>query len=169
MFRRTFLVVLAMFLLSGTFAFAQEDIHKHLSCPLCGMDRAKFSHSRMLIEYEDGTSFGACSLHCAAVELATNIDKTPKMICVGDYYSKQLIDAEKAVWVIGGSKSGVMTKRAKWAFEKRADADKFIAENGGAIISFDQAIKAAYEDMYQDTKMIREKRKMMKMNKMQSK
>ena len=87
------------------------------------------------------------------------------MIWVGDYYSKQLIDAEKAVWIIGGSKSGVMTKRAKWAFEKKEDADKFVAENGGAFISFDQAIKSAYEDMYQDTKMIRDKRKMMKMEK----
>jgi nitrous oxide reductase accessory protein NosL len=103
-------VVLAVFLLSGTLAFAQEDIHKHPSCPLCGMDRAKFSQSRMLIEYEDGTSFGACSLHCAAVELATNVDKTPKMIWVADYNSKRLIDAEKAVWIIGGSKSGVMTR-----------------------------------------------------------
>ena len=169
MMRKMCFVVIAMFLLTGTFAFAQEDIHNHPSCPLCGMDRAKFSHGRMLIEYDDGTSFGACSLHCAAVELAVNIDKTPKMIWVADYDTKQLIDAEKAVWVIGGSKSGVMTKRAKWAFEKKADADKFIAENGGAIVTFDQAIRSAYEDMYQDTKMIRDKRKMMKMNKMQSK
>lgn len=38
---------------------------------------------------------------------------------VGDYNTKRLIDAEKAVWVIGGGKQGVMTKRAKWAFEKR--------------------------------------------------
>ena len=28
---------------------------------------------------------------------------------------------------------------------------------------FDEALKSAYEDMYQDTKMIREKRKMKKM------
>ncbi len=33
---------------------------------------------------------------------------------------------------------------------------------GAPSRSFDEAIKAAYEDMYQDTKMIREKRKMMK-------
>ena len=25
---------------------------------------------------------------------------------------------------------GVMTRRAKWAFEKKGDAEKFIAENG---------------------------------------
>ena len=32
---------------------------------------------------------------------------------------------------------------------------------------FDDAMKAAYEDMYSDTKMIRDKRKMMKMKKME--
>ena len=61
---------------------------------------------------------------------------------------------------------GVMTKQAKWAFENKADADKFIEDNGGAIASFDNAMKASYEDMYQDTKMIREKRKMKRMKKM---
>jgi nitrous oxide reductase accessory protein NosL len=82
---------------------------------------------------------------------------------VGDFKTKKLIDAEKAFWVIGGSKPGVMTKRAKWAFESKADADAFIKENGGKPASFDEAIKASYEDMYADTKMIRDKRKMMKM------
>ena len=35
--------------------------------------------------------------------------------------------------------------------------------NGGSLATFDDAIKAAYEDMYADTKMIRERRKMKKM------
>lgn len=169
MLRKLLFMTLAVLLLSGTAVFAENDTQKHPSCPMCGMDRAQFSHSRMLIEYDDGTSFGACSLHCAAVELATKLDKTPTAILVGDYYSQKLVDAEKAVWVIGGSRSGVMTKRPKWAFGKKADAEKFISENGGAVIDFDKAIKSAYEDMYLDTKMIREKRKMMKMKKMQVK
>jgi hypothetical protein len=163
MIKKCLLFTLAVLLVMGTVAFAHEDTQKHQSCPLCGMDREKFAHSRILIEYEDGTAFGACSLRCAAVELAIQTDKMPKMIGVGDYNTKNLIDAEKAYWVVGGSKSGVMTKRAKWAFEKKTDAGKFIAENGGSLITFDQAIKSAYEDMYLDTKMIREKRKMMKM------
>jgi copper chaperone NosL len=129
------------------------------------MDRQQFAHSRMLIAYEDGTEVGLCSLHCAAVELSLKLDKTPKMILVGDYGAKNLIDAEKATWVIGGSKPGVMTKSGKWAFEKKGDAEAFVSGNGGSIASFDQAIKAAYEDMYADTKMIRDKRKMMKMQK----
>lgn len=139
------------------------DVGKHPSCPYCGMDRERFGYSRMLIEYDDGSTAGLCSLHCACIELALHIDKTPKAIWVGDYNTKRLVDAEKATWVIGGSKSGVMTRRAKWAFEKKEDAEIFIKENGGNIASFEEAIKAAYEDMYADTKMIRERRKMRRM------
>ena len=102
-----------MFTASLLFAQAQEDIQKQPSCKYCGMDRAKFAHSRMLVEYDDGTAVGTCSIHCLAVDLALNIDKTPKNIQTGDYGTKNLVDAEKAFWVVGGSKMGVMTKRAK--------------------------------------------------------
>ena len=158
-------LVVVLVLFSGIFVFAQaqEDIQKHPSCKYCGMNRQQFAHSRVLIEYDDETTVGTCSIHCAAVDLAINIDKTPKTIQAGDYNSKALIDAEKASWVIGGSKMGVMTKRAKWAFEKKEDAEKFIKENGGENATFDIVMKAAYEDMYADTNMIRERRKMMKM------
>jgi nitrous oxide reductase accessory protein NosL len=62
--------------------------------------------------------------HCAAIDLAINIDKTPKTIWVGNCSIKQLIEAEKALWVIDRKKVGVMTQRAKWAFEKKEDEDK---------------------------------------------
>jgi len=144
-------------------AFAQDDIKKHASCRYCGMDREKFAHSRIYIEYDDGTTEGTCSLHCAAIDLAINIDKTPKTIWVGDYGTKRLIDVENAFWVIGGKKMGVMTKRAKWAFGKKESAEEFIRENGGKPAAFEEAMGAAYEDMYQDTKMVREMRKMKRM------
>ncbi len=53
-----------------------------------------------------------------------------------------------------------MSKRAKWAFEDKTDAEAFVRENSGVMTTFDEAVKSAYEDMYQDSKMIREKRKM---------
>jgi copper chaperone NosL len=134
------------------------DIQKYPSCKYCGMDRQKFASSRMLIEYEDGSGFGSCSIHCLAVDLAQSIDKTPKVIQVADFNSKNLLEAEKAHWVIGGRKPGVMTKQAKWAFEKDKDAQAFIKENEGKPASFDEAMKATYEDMYADTKMIRDRR-----------
>lgn len=155
-------LLVALFAVTLT-VFAQgDDIKQSPSCKYCGMDREKFGHSRMLIDYDDGTSVGTCSIHCAAVDLALNIDKTPKALMIGDAQTKKLVDAEKAAWVIGGSKMGVMTRRAKWAFEMKEDAEKFIKENGGELSSFDEAIKLAYEDMYQDTKMIRERRAMKK-------
>ena len=154
---------LCMFTDSPLFAQAQEDIQEHPSCKYCGMNREQFSHSRMLVEYDDGTAVGTCSIKCLAVDLALNIDKTPKAVQVGDYAARNLIDAEKAFWVVGGSKMGVMTRRAKWAFAKKDDAEKFTKENGGTMATFDEAMKGAYEDMYSDTKMIRERRKMRKM------
>jgi len=164
-----YLIAIALCLCLTGVVLAQEDIKKHPSCKYCGMDREKFAHSRIYIEFEDGSTEGMCSLHCAAVDLAVHIDKTPKTIWVGDYNTKTLVDAEKGSWVVGGNKMGVMTKRAKWAFAKKEDAEKFKAENGGDLATLDQAIKAAYEDMYQDTKMIREKRKMMKKKPMEHK
>ena len=50
----------------GTFALAQQDVDKHLSCKYCGMDRKMFAHSRMFLVYEDGSELGTCSLHCVA-------------------------------------------------------------------------------------------------------
>ena len=152
--------LLVLLMLAGMAAWAQvaEDIPKYPDCKYCGMDRQKFAHSRMLIEYSDGSGLGSCSIHCAAVDLAQNIDKDPKSIKVADYQNKTLIDAEKAYWVIGGNKPGVMTNRAKWAFADQKAAEAFVKENGGQLASFDDAMKATYEDMYADTKMIRERR-----------
>jgi len=139
-------------------AAADADTAKHPSCRICGMDREKWNFSRVYLEYDDGSTEGACSIHCAAVDLAVNLDKSPKTVWVADYATKQLIDAEKAVWVIGGKKPGVMTKRAKWAFADQAAAEAFVKENEGAVAAFDEVMKGAYQDMYEDTKMIRERR-----------
>jgi nitrous oxide reductase accessory protein NosL len=78
------------------------------------------------------------------------------LIEVGDYQTRELINAQAAWWVIGGSKSGVMTNRAKWAFEARRDALAFIDRHGGQIADFDAAMKAAYEDMYEDMRTLKE-------------
>lgn len=159
------LVVLCSLVLLALPGWAQQqqDIQRFPSCKYCGMNRDMFAHSRMLVTYDDGSETALCSLHCLAVDLALNIDKTPMQIMVGDVGTKTLLDAEKAYWAIGGDKPGVMSKRAKWAFERVADRDAFVKEHGAQPATFDQAMKAAYEDMYADTKMIRDKRKMKKM------
>ena len=64
--------------------------------------------------------------------------------------------------MVGGRKPGVMTANAKWAIEERSAAEKFIKGNGGVLAIFDDAMKAAYLDLYQGTKQIRERPKMKK-------
>lgn len=163
--RMVLCTIVAVFCLSlGSALWALEnDVKEIRACKYCGMNRETFAHSRMLTDYSDGTKEGVCSLHCTAVDLALNLDKSPKTMQVGDYRTKQLIDAEKAFWVIGGSKPGVMTKNAKWAFAEKAGAEAFQRENGGRLATFDEALETAYKDLAEDTKMIRERRKMRNM------
>jgi copper chaperone NosL len=155
--KRTGVIVSVVFLIVALAAYAQEDIKKAPSCKYCGMDRDKFTHSRASLEYEDGTVVSVCSLHCAAVGLSMNAEKTPKAIWAAEYNTKRLIDAQKASWVVGGKKPGVMSRRAKFAFEKREDAEKYVKENGGMVAPFDAALKYAFADMYADLNMVREK------------
>lgn len=161
--KRRFAVVMLVVLLAVGAAWAGEmmqDVKANPSCKYCGMDREKFAHSRMLIEYEGGKASATCSLHCAALDLAVSMDSMPSDIRVADYNTKELISAEDAVWVMGGKAPGVMTMRAKWAFKDEASAKAFVAANGGEIVPFDEAVSAAYEDMDKDTMMIRSKRAM---------
>jgi copper chaperone NosL len=131
-------------------------------CPICGMDLEKFAFSKIRLEYDNAKPVDYCSIHCAAVAMSVNLDAVPSAIMAADMNTKTLADADKASWVIGGKRPGVMTARAKWAFARKTDAESFIAENGGDPASFDQALQAAYADMYADLQMIRKKRKEMR-------
>lgn len=162
MIRLVIPVIVTVTLLTPLCLYSGNDISESPNCPICGMSRNKFAHSRMLIRYQDGSVFGTCSLHCTALELAYRPGKIPVKIEVGAYDTKKLINAEQAVWVLGGDKLGVMTTNAKWAFADRNTAHNFIKHNGGKIVDFETALAAAYADMYQDTRMIRQKRQQKK-------
>jgi len=113
------------------------------TCHICGMDISAQSKSRMTIVYEDGSTVELCSVRCASEEMKQNSGNRIRSIMVADYTTEEMVDAKTATWVIGGSKPGVMTPVAKWAFAKKEDADKFISENGGQSAAFDEVIKAA--------------------------
>ena len=148
--RATHAVLLAAsaLLLLGAAALP-HDIKKHPECVYCGMDRDRFSASRMLVEYDDGKAVPTCSIHCTAIDLALNPRKGVKASLVGDYDTRVLLDAEKAFWVVGGDRRGVMSIRGKWAFGDRKAAERFVKEHGGAIATYDDAMKATFEDMYE--------------------
>lgn len=136
-------IVLSLFAVSS---FADADINQHRGCSHCGMDRKAFGYSRMLVEYKGGKSVGTCSLHCVVTELNSNNSEGVVSIKVADRNTRRLIDAEKAVWTIGGSKRGVMTERAKWAFATREAAQKFVTAFGGTITTWSEALTAARKD-----------------------
>ncbi len=137
----------AMAVLGPGTGLAQEDIDRHRDCAGCGMDRKAYGYSRMLIRFGDGSEVGVCSLRCAVVELDRNPRREPAALEVADRDTRRLIDAQTAVWVVGGRKPGVMTKLPKWAFATAAGAEKFVKANGGAVVPFAKAVAAAREEL----------------------
>jgi nitrous oxide reductase accessory protein NosL len=140
----------------------ENDIEKFPKCPYCGMDRKQYHHARMLIQYSDDLPDGTCSLHCASISLAVNIDREPKAIWVGDNAPgteiKPLVEVDKAIFLIGSQIKGVMTKRSKVAYGNEDAAKAAMAANGGELGNFDKALLAAYTDMSQDASMVRKNR-----------
>ncbi len=139
-------IALVLVLSLSTLCLAADKVEAPDSCKQCGMDRTKFAHSRMIVTYTDGSSTGTCSINCVVTEMKES-KKEVKSFQAADYNSRKLTDAKNATWVIGGSKKGVMTKTAKWAFAEKADAAAFIKANGGKLATFDEALTAAEKDV----------------------
>jgi nitrous oxide reductase accessory protein NosL len=140
------LICLVLVSMSAVNARAHADITAIRECTNCGMDRKVYGYSRMLINFADGSQVGVCSLHCAVIKLGEHKNKKVKSLLVADRDSHQLLAADKAHWVIGGKKRGVMTQRPKWAFATAAAARAFVGSQGGKIVSWDEALAAARED-----------------------
>lgn len=138
-------IALALVVMSVTICLASDKVEAPDSCTRCGMNRTQFAHSRMVVTYQDGSSTGTCSINCAAIDMETT-GKEVKSLQVADYNSKKLTDATHATWVIGGTKRGVMTAVAKWAFADKADAEAFTKANGGTLATFDEVMQAVKKE-----------------------
>jgi copper chaperone NosL len=142
-----FCLISMLFICTGNgFGQTEDDIAAQRRCSYCGMDRKAYGFSRMVVQYADGTSRGVCSLHCAVTEMKARQEKKVASLLVADRNSHELIPAEKAFWTIGGSKRGVMTPLAKWAFASKDSAEKFVAAYGGSVVTWDAALAAAGKD-----------------------
>jgi nitrous oxide reductase accessory protein NosL len=139
-------VLLGALLLGASLAGAGDDLSAFPECEYCGMERKAFGYSRMVVTYEDGTSAGVCSLHCAVTEMNAKPGKAVRKLEVADRDARTLVDAGAATWVLGGSKRGVMAVRAKWAFATPAAAEAFVKRHGGEIVGWERALAAARED-----------------------
>lgn len=144
-----------------------DELKKFPRCRYCGMMRAKFSHTRHLIVYENDSVDGTCSLHCAAIGLALNMDLGPKAIYAGDAGAggeiKPLVLVDKAFYVVDPSKPGTMTRVSNAAYADKAKAEaaakaEASAKAGAEVIGFDAALRKAYLVMADDTIMLRKRR-----------
>jgi copper chaperone NosL len=123
------------------------DLDTHRFCAYCGMDRKAYGFSRMLINYDDGTTVGVCSLHCAVIDMAEHSSRAIRTLLVADRNTRILIDATTAFWVSGGEKRGVMTQRPSWAFSTAEKAKIFIQQYGGTISTWKDVFAAAKEEV----------------------
>jgi nitrous oxide reductase accessory protein NosL len=140
-------LLLAALVLLPLVAQGQQDIEEHRSCAVCGMDRKAYGYSRMLIRFQDGGQIGVCSLHCAVSELDAHKDRPAASILVADRETRELVDAEKAFWVLGGKKRGVMTMVPTWAFDSEASARGFCSTHGGALASWAEVQATARKEI----------------------
>lgn len=152
----------ASFLKTDT-APLENEFEKYPRCPYCGMVRKMWSHTRHLVVYDDDTVDGTCSLHCAAISLSINMDRGPKVIYAGDAGAeaevKPLADTAAMTYVITPGKMGTMTRVAKWAYADPTMAEAAAAEHDGArLVGFDDALRAAFASMAEDTISIRKRR-----------
>jgi nitrous oxide reductase accessory protein NosL len=144
-----------------------NELDKYPRCRYCGMERAKFSHTRHLLVYEDDSVEGTCSIHCAAISLALNMDRGPKAIYAGDAGAtgsiKPLALVDNMHYVLDPSKPGTMTKASKFAYAQRAAAEaaaatEAAAQAGAKIVDFNAALTGAYLGMAEDSIMLRKRR-----------
>ena len=140
-----------------------DELKKYPRCRYCGMERAKFTHSRHLIVYEDDSVDGTCSLHCAAIGLSLNMDRGPKAIYVGDAGAagdmKPLANVDKVTYVVDPSKPGTMTKVSVLAYSDKSKAEAAAkASTVAELTDFNGALRKAYLVMADDTIMLRQRR-----------
>ena len=126
---------------------AAETFERLGSCARCGMDRTVFAQSRALVAYVDGSTTGTCSLHCAVEDMEKSPGKQVAALKVADYASRQLIEAKSAIWVAGGKMKGVMTSPAKWAFAKEDQAQRFLGDNGGVVVPYEEVLRAVRQEV----------------------
>ncbi len=148
------LVIIAGFLLAG-----QWSLHQH-STEVCGICRRHISPQAGVIAEVGGRRRHVCCAHCAITE-GLQEHKPVRLIEVTDYNSGRKLDPAQA-WYVDGSRVVVcmhdMTRmdemkqveRAAFdrcspgtlAFAGRAEADAFVAQNGGAIHNLQEMLAA---------------------------
>ncbi len=141
----------------GEATLLQQGANK-AACPLCNMNLPKFFKTNHAATV-DGQVKQYCSIHCLADEIAMGHKVSD--VKVVDVNSLKFIDVAQATYVVGSDVKGTMTMSSKYAFASKKRAEMFAQEHGGTLMTYEEALKAATDDMAKDKAMIAEKKKKM--------
>lgn len=123
-----------------------KDLARFPDCLNCGMSRKCCAHTRIIVEYADGTKRAECGLHCLLADLVEQPGRQPKKFLAADYHDRKLVEAEKCSWVRYDNAAECRGSKVMLAFRSERGADDFIASFGGTKLTFDEALKMAYLD-----------------------
>ncbi len=123
---------------SGVVVQGANEATRAERCPVCGMDLAKYPHSRVIVESTDGKKFVTCGIQCALTLHLRLGDKWKSAIAI-DLLSNRPVRAMEAFYVY---KSSVITDMAPGfiAFKVKANAEKFAGAFGGQVVTYEEAI-----------------------------
>ena len=136
-----------------------QDGDAKMFCPSCGMTLPMFYRTNHAAT-DKGHSKQYCSLHCLSEDKIKNGADLKDMKVV-DNKTLKFIDVQSATYVVGSSKKGTMTMKSKYAFAKKADAQKFADKFGGEVLDFDGAYNVASKGLDKEMQMIGKKQAMM--------
>ena len=143
----TAVVMLVSLAAAYAFGFATpKDLAQYPDCLNCGMSRKSCAHTRIVVEYTDGTKRAECGLHCLLADLVDQPGRQPKVIQAADYNDRKLVEAEKCSWVRYDNAAECRGSKVMLAFRSGRGADDFITSFGGRKLTFDEALKQAYLD-----------------------
>ena len=119
---------------------------KHLRCVNCGMKLNMWARTRHSFTLASG-EYQVCSLHCVA-EMARLKQQTPQHVQVALYLEPEaMIAAEQAAYVVGSTAPGTMTAVSEAAFASKEAAQAFVAEYGGKVMTFAEALAKASKEL----------------------
>jgi len=110
------------------------------SCPVCGMHIKKFYKTSHAVVYTNGKKEHFCSITCLAKNMKKR--KDIKTIYVVDALTNKLINAKKAIYVIGSKVPSTMGNSSRLAFASKSNAMAFQKKYGGKISNFSTALKS---------------------------
>lgn len=146
-------VVLMAVVVAASYAFGfltPKDLLQYPECLHCGMSRKLCAHTRMTVEYTDGTKRAECGLHCLLADLIEQPGRQPKRILAADYNDRKLADAQESWWVRYENAAECSGSKIMLSFRTEKGADDFVVSFGGRKLDFDEALRLTYLDIEEE-------------------